>query len=114
MKGRRRKDTLFGDLPPRLHPGDYWKYVNEDGTPIEPYTNFPPEQAKGNLTKTVWGFRSPNGKGIGTLMIHTVREEDDGTMSVRAGDGSSNSIMVNRDTPDQWHGYVEHGVWNEC
>lgn len=114
MKGRRREDMQFGDIPSDPHPGDYWKYVNEDGTPMAPYDGLPEEQVKGNLTGTVWGFRSPNGAGMGTLMIHTVREEEDGTISVRPGDGSSNSIMFNRERPTQWHGYIEHGVWNEC
>jgi hypothetical protein len=47
------------------------------------------------------------------LSIHTVREEDDGTISVRPGDGSSNSILIKyRAEPTWWHGYIEHGVWN--
>lgn len=69
----------------------------------------------GNLTKTVWGYTSPDGNGLGTLAIHTVREEEDGTISVRPGDGSSNSILhKGGGTGKVWHGYIEHGVWSEC
>jgi hypothetical protein len=116
VKGCRLPDTRFGDLPLELDvlkPGDYWKYLNDDGSPTEPYINLPEKQLAGNLNRTVWGYCSPSDGGIGTLMIHTVREEKDGTISVRPGDGSSNSIMYNRGRPEQWHGYIEHGVWNK-
>lgn len=115
MKGRRLPDTIFGEIPDGAKPGDYWKYLNrETNEPLKPYSNLPEAQLKGNLTKTVWGYYSPDGNGIGTLMIHTVREEEDGTISVRAGDGSSNSIKhMGGATKKIWHGYIEHGVWNK-
>ncbi|WP_156718138.1 hypothetical protein [Nocardioides sp. Leaf307] len=69
----------------------------------------------GNLTGGVWGFVSPDGIGISTLALHTVREHDDGTISIRPGDGSSNSVL-HSGAPDgqTWHGYVEHNVWTAC
>ncbi len=54
------------------------------------------------------------GYGIGNLTKHTIREEDDGTISVRPGDGSSNSILITGAHGRTWHGYIERGVWNEC
>ena len=109
MIGRRLPDTTFGELPDDAQPGDYWKYLDrETGEPLA--ANRP-----GNLTNTVWGYYSPDGNGMGTLMLHTVREEDDGTISIRPGDGSSNSVLHSGGAQGKsWHGYVEHGVWNEC
>jgi hypothetical protein len=104
MQGRRREDTDRHDLPPEIQPGDYWK-VLVDG---EPALSENPE----NLTGTVWMFMAPHGS-IGTLINHTVREHDDGTISVVAGDGSSNSILQTG-AQGSWHGYIDHGVWNEC
>lgn len=106
MKGRRLPDTGFGDLPERdLQPGDYWKY-----TGIDLGDKYP-----SNLTRTVWGIYSPDGNGIGTLISHTVREHEDGTISVRPNDGSSNSILHKGGNPERtWHGYIEHGEWREA
>lgn len=118
MQGRRLEDVRFGDLPEGCdEPGTYWKYLSRKN-PGEPmvYTEvnweIPPNVQ--NLTGTVWGYHSPDGGGLGTLAIHTVREEDDGTISVRAGDGSSNSILHKGSNNRTWHGYIEHGVWNPC
>ena len=119
MKGRRLPDTRFGELPLELdeiQPGDIWKYVNHDGTPVSAkalYPNSP--NVSGNLTDCVWGYRSPDGNGIGTLALHTVREHDDGTVSIRPGDGSSNSVLHHGGAQRQtWHGYVEHCEWTAC
>lgn len=58
---------------------------------------------------------APAGEGdgymAGRLEHHTVREEDDGTISVRPNDGSSNSIQITGGQGREWHGYIEHGVW---
>jgi hypothetical protein len=109
MQGRRLPDVRFGDLPEDLRPGDYWRYLDrETGEPMDAGDD---AHANGNLTRGVWGIYAPRG-GIGTLRLHTVREEDDGTISVRRDDGSSNSILISyRDTA--WHGYLERGVWRE-
>lgn len=105
MTGRRLPDTLFGDLPEGIQPGDYWKITNYDLG-----DHFPT-----NLTGQVWQFYSPDGNGIGTLVSHTVREHEDGTISVTPGDGSSNSILhQGGDQGKTWHGFVYNGVWTEC
>jgi hypothetical protein len=112
VKGKRLADVQLGDFPEGCdEAGTYWKYVNEKGEDMKP-----PQNQKGvaqNLTQTMWGYHSPNGKGIGTLSIHTVREHEDGTISVRPNDGSSNSIMHNRGLASEWHGYIEHGEWQK-
>lgn len=104
MKGRRLPDTPFHELPREdLQPGDYWKWTTE-------FLAEDPNVYPTNLTRTVWGFYSPDGNGLGTLLSHTVREEDDGTISIRPGDGSSNSVL-HTGGGRSWHGYVEHGEW---
>lgn len=62
-----------------------------------------------NLTGKVWAVVTPNGL-IGLLAAHTVREEDDGSITVKPGDGSSNSILVS-DGTESWHGYITRGLW---
>lgn len=109
MIGRRLPDVRLGDLPDELRPGDFWKYLDPDtGEAMH-------VEEAGNLTGTVWGYYSPDGNGIGTLRLHTVRENDDGTITVAPGDGSSNSILHSGGAKDQtWHGYIDHGVWTEA
>lgn len=108
MQGRRRPDTPLARLPDDIRRGDYWKVINKAGEPLHS-----PEP--GNLTGTVWMVVAPIGDGdgyaIGRLTKHTVREHDDGTISVRPGDGSSNSILITGAHDRQYHGYIEHGVW---
>jgi hypothetical protein len=104
--GRRLPDTTFGILPDGFRAGDYWKVVEGDGRPKlvdEP----------SNLEGTVWRVAAPMSYGyaLGTLTKHTVREHDDGTISVRPNDGSSNSILITGHDDEQWHGYIERGVW---
>lgn len=107
MEGRRRDDTPLDRIPDDVRAGDYWK-VLDPGT-REPLRSLYPS----NLTGSVWMVAAPLGEGfgIGKLMKHTVREHEDGTISVRPGDGSSNSILISRASGASWHGYIEHGVW---
>lgn len=108
MKGRRRPDTPQGDLPDDIRAGDYWR-PTRDGHPIT-ITNAP-----SNLTGGCWYVAAPmpsGSFGVALLSMHTVREEDDGTISVRAGDGSSNSILVKGANGQEFHGYIEHGEWS--
>lgn len=107
LQGRRRPDVPFGDLPDDLQPGDYWRYLDRDSG--EPLTT----NQQSNLTGGVWGFASPHDGSLGTLRLHTVREHEDGTISIRPGDGSSNSVLQHGAGGETWHGYVEHGVWQE-
>jgi hypothetical protein len=111
LQGRRRPDTVEGDLPPDIQPGDYWKIMSSEGVPK---LSTHPE----NLTKTCWYVVVPLGHGedaytFGNLINHTVREHEDGTISVLPGDGSSNSILVRRGK-ESWHGYIRKGVFEEC
>lgn len=114
IKGRRLPDTIEGQFPisyDDLQPGDCWKKLNEDGTPklITIHSS--------NLTQTSWLVVAPGPNGVkmlANLEAHTVREHEDGTISVRPGDGSSNSILVTRRPEESWHGYVDHNVWTEC
>lgn len=115
MLGRHRADVRLGDLPEDVQPGDIWKYLNGDGTPVSAARLYRDTDMSGNLTGGVWGYMPPNGDGIGTLALHTVREHDDGTVSVRPGDGSSNSILHGGGPSGQtWHGYIDHNIWQEC
>ena len=110
MKGRRRPDTRRGDLPDDIQAGDYWRVLTRDtGEPVTVIN------APTNLTGTVWMVAAPmpsGSFGVGNLTNHTVREEDDGTISVRPGDGSSNSILIKGANGQEYHGYIEHGVWS--
>ena len=115
MQGRRRDPVPFGEMPdPWPEPGDYWRYLDrETGEPMDAGDEY---FQRGNLTRGVWGVCAPGGEDLlGLLRAHTVREHEDGTISVREGDGSSNSILIvgggDRGT---FHGFIEHGVWRSC
>jgi hypothetical protein len=104
--GRRRPDAREDELPTDLQPGDYWKLLDrETGEPVV-IVDHP-----GKLTPHDWKAAVPMSYGfaIAWLRNHTVREEEDGTISVRPGDGSSNSILVTGHDGETWHGYIEHG-----
>jgi hypothetical protein len=107
-QGRRRTDTTEGDLPEEIQVGDYWKILDASGAPKQ--STYPT-----NLTGTCWHLAVPLGCGddaysLANLIAHTVREHDDGTISVLPGDGSSNSILVTRRPGQTWHGFVRNGV----
>ena len=51
-------------------------------------------------------FRTPNGiLGTCSTKIHAVTDEQDGSITV------SPSILI---LPNEWHGYLDHGVWRSC
>ncbi len=107
LQGRRLPDTEGGWFPDGdIRAGDYWKVLGETSA------------APSNLTGTVWFVVAPGPKPgqkmYARLTLHTVREEEDGTISIRSGDGSSNSVLVQRGPDELWHGYIEHGVWKPC
>jgi hypothetical protein len=107
-QGRRLPDVVWGDLPEGdIQPGDYWKFVLDDGTPL----HVAESPGNGNLTGTSWGLMAPNSDAIGTLRLHTVRENEDGTASILPGDGSSNSVSITGPGGLNWHGYLYNGVW---
>lgn len=111
MIGRRRPATQHGRLPDDIRAGDYWKILDKAGKPKQ-------SDEPSNLTGTCWYVAAPigdeRGFAIGNLTKHTVREHEDGTISVRPGDGSSNSILITGSRGRSWHGYIEHGVWSEA
>lgn len=116
MLGRRLPDVEFGRLPEGMQPGDIWRYVDKEGSPLSARAHCngadPSAKVHGNLTDGMWGFYSPDGNGVGTLTLHTVREHEDGTVSILPGDGSSNSIKHQGGNPHrEWHGYVRHNDW---
>lgn len=105
----RLPDTDEGNLPDGYDQvGAYWKILI-DGKPK--IVKWP-----GKLTEECWRITVPMfyGYGIANLDHHTVREHEDGTISVIAGDGSSNSILVTGHSGSSWHGYVDHGVLTEA
>lgn len=106
MKGRRQPDRSRGTLPPDLQAGDYWKILDDDGQPKL-------VQHPGKLTEECWMVAAPTSYGyaLGNLERHTVREHPDGTISVRPGDGSSNSILITGHRGEEYHGYIERGEW---
>ena len=108
LQGRRRENLPFGSYPDDIQAGDYWQ-IGDGDDPGIPITVDEPS----NLTKTVWFVAAPMSYGyaLGNLTKHTVREESDGTISVKPGDGSSNSILITGHHGEQWHGYIDHGRW---
>jgi len=85
MQGRRVECTENG-LPKDEQPGDYWFWEG------------------------IWWAEAPNGF-IANLSNHTVTENPDGTITVQP------SILVWRTIDGQrqdWHGYLENGIWREC
>lgn len=113
-QGRRLADTPEGSFPvpyDDLRPGDYWRVLDpETGEPVV-VTDQP-----SNLTQTHWFVVAPGPKGVlllANLLAHTVREHEDGTISVLPGDGSSNSILVTRRPEESWHGFIYNGVWRD-
>lgn len=125
MNGRRLDGAPIGQFPIKyedLKPGDYWQVLTPDGDrPLNVHQvedrYWPGDDAvfAQNLTGHVFGVIDPAGR-YGMLSIHTVRIEDDDTISILPGDGSSNSVLIKGGSSDapEWHGYIEHGVWNEC
>jgi len=52
-------------------------------------------------------YARPPGFYMGNLAAHDVIEHKDGTITV------SPSILINHGE-NQWHGYLEQGVWRQC
>lgn len=118
VMGRRLPDVGLGELPlpiDELQPGDIWRYVSSNGDPLSAAEMYPHSDTSGNLTDEIWGFFSPDGNGIGTMVLHTVRSNDDGTVSILPGDGSSNSVLYSGGVENKtWHGYVYNNEWRPC
>lgn len=70
----------------------------------------PGEYGKANNSK-FYCCAPGNSHMSGNLSSHSVIEHDDGTITV------SPSILItshSKGTKEQWHGYLEKGVWREC
>jgi hypothetical protein len=104
VKGRRLSDRATYNFD-EMAEGDIFKVLLPSGEPDR-------SKSPTNLTGFVWCFKAPGG-AIGFLTKHTVREHDDGTVSVRQGDGSSNSILIQNPNYPTWHGYIDHNEWKE-
>lgn len=108
----KRTDQIQGV---RLPDVDYRKNFSMRRDPpgsFRKITHSPPSAVGAtNLTGELWFVITPNGL-VGNLGNHTVREEDDGSITVAPGDGSSNSILVGNGT-ESWHGYITRGLWWE-
>lgn len=104
MKGQRLPDLEF-----RVN----YKMAGDPPGSFRKITGYPKDYLGAtNLSGELWFVTTPNGL-VGNLANHTVREEADGSISVRPGDGSSNSILVHGAMGKSWHGYIESGVWSE-
>ena len=109
----KRTDQIQGE---RLADVDYYdQYKTRLDPPgaFRKVTGFPDTAVahSSNLTGTLWVVKTPNDLH-GILGAHTVREEDDGSITVKPGDGSSNSILVSNGQ-ESWHGYITSGLWWE-
>ena len=118
IQGRRLPDRPVHMWPTDVQPGDYWKWLAPDGSEfiLDPWPAT-------NLTGGYWGGVTPNGLWM-NLLSHTVRENEDGSITVAPGDGSSNSILCQgyvkpedwepgdgRYPEVSWHGYITRGLW---
>jgi hypothetical protein len=81
------KGRRFDQPPHTMEPGDYghWSHGAE----------------------WTWFACTPTGL-LANLRAHAISEHEDGSITV------SPSIMVNRGQPDEWHGFLERGVWRTC
>lgn len=100
----RLPDLHYNKLHREVKACDYWKVLNDEGTPLL-------SEEPSNLTHTIWFVVVPMSYGyaIGRLTKHTVRENDDKTITIKPGDGSSNSVLITGHHGEQWHGYVYDG-----
>jgi len=107
----KRTNELQGQRGPDLDYMENFSMRQDPPGTFRKITNFPPSAVGAtNLTGGLWFVITPNGL-VGNLGNHTVREEDDGSISVKPGDGSSNSILVNGGDRGTWHGYITRGLW---
>ncbi len=107
----KRTDELQGTRGPDLDYRENFSMRKDAPGTFRKITNFPPSAVGDtNLTKELWFVITPNGLH-GNLGNHTVREEDGGSITVKPGDGSSNSILVGGRDGESWHGYITRGLW---
>lgn len=61
----------------------------------------------------LWVICTPNGKH-GNITKHTVVEHEDGTLTVSPSILINTSIDGGKTWIEEWHGFLEHGVWRTC
>lgn len=109
----KRTDQIQGERLPDLDFRENFSMRQDPPGSFRKILNCPPGYAGAtNLTGEIWFVITPNGL-VGNLANHTVREEEDGSISVKPGDGSSNSILVSQGQDKSWHGYITAGLWWE-
>lgn len=54
-----------------------------------------------------WAHVPAAGFSMARISLHDVVEHEDGTITV------SPSILMDRGNGQQWHGYLERGIWRE-
>lgn len=110
----KRTDQIQGQRLPDLDYTEQYKARSDPPGAFRKVVGFPKSVTDypSNLTGELWIVMTPNGLH-GVLGAHTVREEDDGSITVKPGDGSSNSILVNGGDRGSWHGYITKGLWWE-
>lgn len=107
----KRTDEIQGQRLPDLDYMENFSMRQDPPGTFRKIVNFPPAAVGDtNLTKELWFVITPNGL-VGNLGNHTVREEDDGSITVAPNDGSSNSILVSGGQGKSWHGYITRGLW---
>lgn len=107
----KRTDELQGQRGPDLDYRENFSMRKDPPGTFRKITDFPPSAVGAtNLTGELWFGITPNGL-LGNLGNHTVREEEDGSITVWPGDGSSNSILVQDGRGKSWHGYITRGLW---
>lgn len=109
----KRTDQIQGQRLPDIDYYEQYKSRQDPPGAFRKVTGFPESAVAypSNLTSMLWIIKTPNGLH-GVLGAHTVREEDDGSITVKPGDGSSNSILVGTGA-ESWHGYITRGLWWE-
>jgi hypothetical protein len=108
VQGRRVPD---GSPPYEYEPGDYGRARIRGGPLLDDLASHAEGPSNG------WWFRTPNGMLGQMTSAHQVEEHEDGAISVEPLPWNSNSLLVTTGTePDAktWHGYIRHGVWEEC
>lgn len=98
------------DLRRRLPGGAILPECGFDGLESGDYWRIGESSDSGNLTGLSYGFYF-DGFGLFRLTKHTIREHEDGTISIVPGDGSSNSVRVSGNHDSIAHGYFRRNRW---
>ena len=105
MQGRRLLDSTWPDVLPagdELRDGDYW------------FCQGTPESRRNAGFEGCWYVYFD---GAGGIPRHHVIEHEDGTISIpcepHPEEGHCNSVLIQRGDRELFHGYVNHGTWQQ-